>query len=78
MCDSKKFFDMYKQIKELEPDDIRETILKRNNNNPEHESFIKSAGFTAKYGAENARNKSNSRAMKNISKNKEIKKIPAK
>jgi len=78
MCDSKKFFDMYKQIKELEPDDIRETKLKRNNNNPEHESFIKAEGFTTKYGAENARNKSNSRAMKNISKNKEIKKIPAK
>lgn len=57
---------------------IRETNLKRNNNNPEHESFIKSEGFTAKYGAENAKNKSNSRAMKNISKNKEIKKIPAK
>jgi len=57
---------------------IRETKLKRNNNNPEHESFIKAEGFTTKYGAENARNKSNSRAMKNISKNKEIKKIPAK
>ncbi len=30
MCDSKKFFDMYKQIKELEPDDTLQLVMEAN------------------------------------------------